>query len=199
MFTHGRDLKSGSQIHAFVILLLLVRTAEEAGDGPGLLGLLVAVHEPHCLPVEVILALHREQCVDPPCLFLFFLSPTATANQTQNHHQQLTQKSRHYRKRNWSEISTGFCSRDLNFMIWCRWRSKPELFDFLFSFFSLYFVLCQRGDAKGMIKKSFLYWFVNSSQIFVVYISEIELPMEIASSLNFSMRLTLTRSSSILI
>lgn len=77
-------------MHPFVLLLLVVGTAEESGNRAGLPGLPVAVHEAHGLPVEVVLALHREQRVDPPrCLHptRFHAPPTIHA-QTQKHQQQ---------------------------------------------------------------------------------------------------------------
>lgn len=85
VFTHGRDLKSGSQVHSFVSLLLLVRTTEESGDRSGLLCLLEAVHHSYRLPVEVILAFNRKQCVDPQ--FSFFLAPPVTDQTQQKYHQ----------------------------------------------------------------------------------------------------------------
>ena len=85
--THRRDLKSWSQIHPSVFLLLLVRTAEQSCYWPWLLGLLEAMHEPHSLPIEVVLALHREQRVNPPwSLLTCFHTLNAQTHQSQHHH-----------------------------------------------------------------------------------------------------------------
>ena len=85
--THRRDLKSWSQIHPSVFLLLLVRTAEQSCYWPWLLGLLEAMHEPHSLPIEVVLALHREQRVNPPwSLLTRFHTLNSQTHQSQHHH-----------------------------------------------------------------------------------------------------------------
>lgn len=113
---HGRHLKSGSQMHPFVLLLLVVRTAEESGNRAGLPGLLVAVHETHSLPVEVVLALHREQGMDPPrSLLTRFHPPTTIHAQTHQAHRHQNQESSHCSSIG-AQISDGYWVRDLNFM-----------------------------------------------------------------------------------
>lgn len=116
---HGRDLKSRSQIHSFVNLLLLVRTAEKSGNGSWLLCLPEALHEPHCLPVEVVLTLHRKQRVDPPRSLLTtrFHAPTSIAAQTnQPHHHHPNQQYRHYLAQIKPRTQMGYRLRDLNFV-----------------------------------------------------------------------------------
>ena len=96
VLAHGRNLKSWSQVHAPVIPLFLVRTTEESGYGSGLSGFLEAAHEPHRLPIEVVLALHREQGVYPPRSFSGLPLPGPATDHTQpdQHHNQ-THEIRH--------------------------------------------------------------------------------------------------------
>lgn len=53
-------------MHPSIFLLLLIGATKQTGDGPRLLRLLEAMHQPHSLPIEVILTLHRKQGMNPP-------------------------------------------------------------------------------------------------------------------------------------
>lgn len=93
---HGRHLESGSQVHPPVGVPLHLGAAEEPGNGAGLAGLLEAVHKPHRLPIEIVLAFHGEESVDPPWRLVFMNTmgsaiPLGSATTT-HHHQQRHQQ-----------------------------------------------------------------------------------------------------------
>lgn len=89
MSAHGRHHHGRSQVLPSVAPELVVRTAEQPGYRARLPGLLEAVDEAHRLPVEVVLALHREQRVDPVRRLLarFEGPPNRPRGRHHRHHQ----------------------------------------------------------------------------------------------------------------
>ena len=83
--THRGHLKGWCQMHPFVIVLLLISATEEPCDWSRLLGLPVTVHQPHRLPVEIVLTFHREQSVDPLRWWWVLPCPFNIANHTHQH------------------------------------------------------------------------------------------------------------------
>lgn len=94
---HGGDLEGGGEAHPPIPAALLVGAAEETSDGARLASLAEAVDQPHRLPVEVILALHREQRVDPPRRLLphLLLRRHRRRHCSQRHHHRQHHRHRH--------------------------------------------------------------------------------------------------------
>lgn len=106
MHTHRRDLKGWRQVHAFVVLPLFLSTAQQPRNRAGLPGLSEAVHEPHRLPIEVILALHREQRVDSVRRSPRHHRFRRTAVHPHHHHRQEHAQKPHCRHRRIAQNST---------------------------------------------------------------------------------------------
>ena len=94
VLAHRRHLKCRCQAHPLVIPLLLLSATQQPRNRSRLPSFLEAVHQPHRLPVKVILALHREQSVNPPwrSMGLSLVSP-----------------SHHYQQHKGQGQSHGFC------------------------------------------------------------------------------------------
>lgn len=91
---HWRNFKRRSKTHSTVPSTLLRRAAEKASDRPRLPSLAEAVHQPHRLPIEVVLAFNREQRVNPPA---HLPNLHRLCRHDQPHHQHRRHHRRHHR------------------------------------------------------------------------------------------------------